>query len=216
MTQDLGELAVSPDLAVIHCVVGGSDCGPGQRCVWDPRPPKTACVADTSGLSCNPDHDTVCGFGFQCASTDGTNFHCMPHCQISSECPSGQACTSEGDATVGFCFPYCNPLPLCGSCGDLQICTYGQNAWFPTCQDRTSYGGPPSACENGQLVGMQYPGARCSNGVDCSPGLFCYTDPTTLEGTCHYFCDATHPCPVGYGTCTSDGRTTPPSFSVCL
>jgi len=176
--------------------VENTGCGAGEWCKLDPASGVRRCRAEvTSGVAeAGESCDLVvgdCVAGSVCAQLEAAASPvCAPVCRgtDSSTCGGAAACIPVGDGGFGLCFDLvaadrCDPEDPEASCGLPASCAtlagFGRD-------------GPVSALVCGS-EGDGGPGAECSRGGGCRPGLVCLAQPGGL-GLCVETCDGASDC----------------------
>ena len=208
-TMQPSDFIPHPDVGppAFECDTFAPNCPPGQKCVPYVSGPDggfwnaTMCV-EITGDAATGDPCTTTGGGFNgiddcsagsfCWEVDdeghGTCFAMCLHQGEEFTCPSASSCALGGDAVVGVCIPWCDPL--------VQNCPNVDYACVP-------FGSESFDCYPAEPP----PGGQfndpCSFITDCDIGLFCLeiasaSSACTRQSTscCQPFCDYPDgPCP---------------------
>lgn len=123
-------------------------------------------------------------------------------CASKSDCPTGQNCGSDGRCHVGDCAATGCPSGLtCAFTGGVFSCVVPPDGGgFSGCRKNADCAslGEGAKCLSGTCT---RPVDQCTDGTQCSAGQ-------CVEGVCTPSCDASHPCPVGYGCDATKGVCT--------
>jgi hypothetical protein len=95
---------------------------------------------------------------------------------------------------LGLAVVACSGSATSTSCDVRYDCSASQTCWTT---NGTTYGCAPA--------GTLKAGETCIAALgkpECASGLGCLAMGDPEEGTCAYWCDSSHPCPAGTGTCT--------------
>lgn len=162
---------------VTDCTVGQANCGgENTKCINIGQPVCLTTCSVGGG-------DGQCGSGAACVNFNGgaacfalSQAECVST-RTPTGCGAGEVCQDVGTDGFGKCGAGCDLYEQ--NCADAEGC-------YPSLS-----GAPACASTRGAAEG-----ASCEYLNDCAAGMMCVGSNAT-DGTCHKFCNDTHPCATG-------------------
>jgi hypothetical protein len=182
------------------------------------------CPTQYISSDCTPDHcdrNSDCPVGYSCGADRTCVRGGATGCTGPADCPTGQTCGADrachsSDCSINGCVsPY-----ICKLSGGKFACvppgadggTGGPSADASTDSGSVTDGG--AGCQTDSDCASLGTGAKCLSGTcvppkdQCSDGTQCPPGNQCVDGACIPSCDASHPCPTGYGCDTTKGICT--------